>query len=52
MVMSNMRFYQRDAKDAALDRRCIARDVERTLAEGKGVSVPLFLRPPFDKMAK
>ncbi|CAN5914436.1 hypothetical protein BH11PSE3_BH11PSE3_20630 [soil metagenome] len=52
MVMSSVRFYARDAKDAALDRRCISKDVERTLAEGKGVSMPLFLRTPFDKMAK
>lgn len=51
-VLSGVRFYPRDAKDAALDRRCISKDVERTLAEGKGVSVPLFLRVPFDKMTK
>ena len=51
-VMSSVRFYSRDAKDTALDRRCISKDVERTLAEGKGVSLPLFLRAPFDKMAK
>ncbi len=52
MVLSNVRFYPRDAKDDALDRRCISKDVERSRAEVKGVSVPLFLRPPFDKLGK
>ena len=52
MVMTNVRFYGRDAKDSGLDRRCISKDVERSRAEGKGVSLPLFLRPPFDKLGK
>ena len=51
-VLSVVRFYPRDAKDDALDRRCILKDVERSRAEGKGVSVPLFQRPPFDRMGK
>jgi hypothetical protein len=52
MVLSTVRSYARDARDDALDRRCISTDVERSRAEVRGVSVPLFLRPPFDKMAK
>ena len=52
MVLGTVRTYARDAKDDALDRRCISKDVERSRAEVKGVSVPLFLRPPFDKMGK
>jgi len=52
MVLGTVRTYGRDAKDDALDRRCISKDVERSRAEVKGVSVPLFLRPPFDKMGK
>jgi hypothetical protein len=52
VVLSSVRYYPRDARDDALDRRCIAKDVERSRAEVKGVSVPLFQRPPFDKMGK
>ena len=52
MVLGTVRSYSRDAKDDALDRRCISKDVERSRAEVKGVSVPLFLRPPFDKMGR
>ena len=52
MVMTNVRFYARDAKDPGLDRRCISKDVERSRAEANGVSIPLFLRPPFDKLGK
>jgi hypothetical protein len=48
-VLSTVRTYARDAKDDTLDRRCISKDVERSRAEVKGVSVPLFLRPPFDR---
>jgi hypothetical protein len=52
VVLSTVRSYPRDAKDDSLDRRCISKDVERSRAEVKGVSVPLFRRPPFDKMGK
>jgi hypothetical protein len=53
VVLGTVRFYPRDApKDDALDRRCISKDVERSRAEVRGVSVPLFLRPPFDKLGK
>jgi hypothetical protein len=52
MVLATVRTYPRDAKDDALDRRCISKDVERSRADVKGVSVPLFLRPPFDKMGR
>lgn len=52
MVLSTVRFYPRDARDASLDRRCISKDVERSRAEVTGVSLPLFLRPPFDRLGK
>jgi hypothetical protein len=52
VVLSTVRFYPTSAKDDSLDRRCISKDVERSLAETRGVSVPLFLRPPFDKIGK
>ena len=52
VVLSTVRFYPATAKDDSLDRRCISKDVERSLAEVRGVSVPLFLRPPFDKIGK
>ena len=52
MVLSTVRFYPPTAKDDSLDRRCISKDVERSQAEVRGVSVPLFLRPPFDKIGK
>ena len=50
VVLSTVRFYPPTAKDDSLDRRCISKDVERSQAEVRGVSVPLFLRPPFDKL--
>lgn len=50
LVLVTVRFYPREAKDETLDRRCISKDVERSRAEVRGVSVPLFLRPPFDKL--
>jgi len=52
LVLSTVRFYPPTAKDDSLDRRCISKDVERSQAEVRGVSVPLFLRPPFDKIGK
>ncbi|MFZ5782055.1 MAG: hypothetical protein ACOY4R_17810 [Pseudomonadota bacterium] len=51
-VLVNVRFYDRNAKDASLDRRCIAKDVERSRAQASGVSVPLFQRAPFDKFGR
>ena len=52
MVLGSVRYYRARAKDDSLDRRCISKDVERSRAEVKGVSVPLFLPPPFDKLGK
>jgi hypothetical protein len=52
MVLATVRTYPREAKDNVLDRRCISKDVERSRAEVRGVSVPLFLRPPFDRMGR
>src|SRR5262245_54084396 len=48
-VMANVRFFAPEANDAALEAQCTARDVENSLALLKGVAVPLFMRPPFDK---
>jgi hypothetical protein len=51
IVLTAVRFYPSTApRDDSLDRRCISKDVERSRAEGKGVSLPLFMRPPFDKL--
>jgi hypothetical protein len=50
MVLGSVRYFPAAAKDDSLDRRCISKDVERSRAEAKGVSIPLFLRPPFDKL--
>ena len=52
VVLSNVRYFPRDAKDDTLDRRCISKDVERSRAEVKGVSIPLFQRSPFDKVGR
>ena len=51
MVLTNVRFYPANAaRDDSLDRRCISNDVERSRAEARGVSLPLVMRPPFDKL--
>ena len=51
MVLTNVRFYPANAaRDDSLDRRCISKDVERSRAEARGVSLPLVMRPPFDKL--
>jgi hypothetical protein len=52
VVLSTVRSYPREAKDDVLDRRCISKDVERSRAEVRGVSIPLFLRPPFNRMGR
>ena len=51
-VLTSVKFHPRDAKYATLDRHCISKDVERSRAEVIGVSIPLFLRPPFDRLGK
>ncbi len=50
-VLSSVRFYGAQAKDASLDRRCIAKDVERSSVDRKGVGRPLDQRPPYDQLA-
>ncbi|WP_421995606.1 hypothetical protein [Reyranella sp.] len=49
-VLANVRFYGRDARDESLERRCIAKDVERSSAAARGVALPLFQRPAFEKL--
>jgi hypothetical protein len=49
-VLANVRFYAKDARDPALDRRCIEGEVEKNYARLFGLGVPLAMRPPFDKL--
>jgi hypothetical protein len=51
-VLANVRFYPKDAKDAALDRRCIEGEVEKNYARNFGLSPPLYRRPPLDKLGR
>jgi hypothetical protein len=46
-VMPNVRFFASDAKDAALEPQCAARQVEENIAFLKGLALPLHMRPPF-----
>ena len=46
-VMPNVRFFAADARDAALEPQCAARQVEENIALLKGLALPLHLRPPF-----
>ncbi len=45
--MPGVRFFAPDARDANLEPRCTARDVEKNMAMLMGLSMPLHLRPPF-----
>jgi len=47
LVMSSVRFFAPDARDAALEPQCAAREVEKNVAMMTGLSMPLHLRPPF-----
>jgi hypothetical protein len=49
-VLGNVRAAARDEDDAQRDKDCVAANVEKSLAEIKGVGAPLFMRPPFDKL--
>jgi len=51
-VLVNVRFYPKDARDPALDRRCIEGEVEKNYAQNFGLAVPLFRRPPLDKLGR
>ena len=51
-VWANVRFYPKDAKDAALDRRCIEGEVEKNYVQNFGLSPPLSRRPPLDKLGR
>ena len=50
-VWSNVRVAAPDAKDAALDAKCAATDVEQEIAMLRGVGRPLILRPAFRALA-
>ena len=47
LVMTNVRFFAPDAKDATLEPLCASREVEKNVAMLTGLSMPLHLRPPF-----
>jgi hypothetical protein len=51
-VLANVRFYSKDAKDPALDQRCIEGEVEKNYARNFGLSPPLYRRPPLDKLGR
>ena len=51
-VMANVRFYPPEAKDAALDTECVAKDVEKSVATFGGVSLPIFSRSPVREMGR
>jgi hypothetical protein len=51
-VWANVRFYPKDAKDAALDRRCVEGEVEKNYVQNFGLSPPLSRRPPLDKLGR
>ena len=46
-MMPSVRFFAPDARDAALEPQCTAREVEKNVAMLMGLSMPLHLRPPF-----
>ena len=46
-VWSNIRVAARDDKDAALDAKCAATDVEEEISMLRGVGYPLVMRPAF-----
>ena len=48
-VLPNVRFFAADAKDAALEPQCAARQVEENIAVLKGLALPLHMRPPFSE---
>jgi len=51
-VLANVFFYSKDAKDPALDQRCIEGEVEKNYARNFGLSPPLYRRPPLDKLGR
>ena len=50
-VWSNVRVAAPDAKDAALDAKCAATDVEEEISLLRGIGRPLILRPPGSRVA-
>jgi hypothetical protein len=50
-VWSNVRVAAPDAKDAALDAKCAATNVEEEISLLRGVGAPLILRPGFRALA-
>jgi hypothetical protein len=51
-VWANVRFYPKDAKDPALDRRCIEGEVEKNYVQNFGLSPPLSRRSPLDQLGR
>ena len=50
-MWSNVRVAAPDAKDAALDAKCAATNVEEEINLLRGVGAPLVLRPAFRALA-
>jgi hypothetical protein len=48
-VLRNVRSTGRDEEDPQRNKDCATADVEKSLAQLKGVGTPLFMRPPFDR---
>jgi hypothetical protein len=51
-VLTNVRFYPKDAKDPARGRRCTEEEVEKKYAQNFGVSPALKRRPPLGKLGR
>jgi hypothetical protein len=49
-VLGTVRFASLSPKNGVLEPQCVDKDVEKSVAEIGGVAMPLFLRPPFDKL--
>ena len=49
-VLRNVRSASRDEQDTQRDKDCVAADVDKSIAQLKGVGAPLFMRAPFEKL--
>lgn len=49
-VLRNVNSAHRDEEDPQRDKDCLAGDVEKNVAQLKGVGAPLFMRPPFERL--
>lgn len=49
-VLRNIHSARRDEQDPQRDKDCVAADVEKSVAQLKGVGAPLSMRPPFERL--